>query len=182
MSRIVDGHGGYRDLEAFKMATIIYDGTVVFCGRFIDPRSRTTDQMIQAARSGQKNIAEGSMAAATSRKTEIKLTGVARASLGELLLDYEDFLRQRNLLTWDKDDEQALEIRRFAVRVDRSYKTYAPYIEQGTAEQAANTLICMIHQTMYLLRKLLEHLERRFLQDGGFTERLYKARREHRDK
>ena len=109
--RIIPPHGGYRKLRSFQAAQAVYDGTVLFCGRFIDRRSRTHDQMVQAARSGVQNIAEGSMASATSKKTELKLTGVARASLEELLLDYEDFLRQRGLRRWDKDSPEAQALR-----------------------------------------------------------------------
>src|SRR5437764_13932089 len=109
---LIPRHGGYRKLRSFQTAQMVYDLTVVFCDRFIDSRSRTKDQMLQAARSGVQNIAEGSMASATSKKTEIKLTGVARASLEELLLDYEDFLRQRGLRIWNKDSAEALAVRR----------------------------------------------------------------------
>ena len=108
---LIQPHGGYRKLRSFQTAQQVYDATVVFCGRFVDPRSRTRDQMVQAARSGVQNIAEGSMASATSKKTELKLTGVARASLEELLLDYEDFLRQRGLRSWDKNSPEALAVR-----------------------------------------------------------------------
>jgi restriction system protein len=96
--------GGYRDLRSFQTATIVYDATASFCERFVDKRSRTHDQMIQASRSGRQNIAEGSRAAASSSQTELRLVNVARDSLEELLLDYEDFLRQRGLRVWDKDD------------------------------------------------------------------------------
>src|SRR5574337_1381220 len=106
--RIIPPHGGYRDLRSYQMAEIVYDATVAFCDRFIDRRSRTHDQMVQAARSGKQNIAEGSMASGTSKKTELKLIGVARASLEELLLDFEDFLRQKGLPLWGKEHEQAL--------------------------------------------------------------------------
>ncbi len=109
--RVILPHGGYRKLRSFQAAQAVYDSTVLFCGRFVDKRSRTHDQMIQAARSGVQNIAEGSMASATSRKAELKLTGVARASLEELLLDYEDFLRQRGLRLWAKDSPEALVVR-----------------------------------------------------------------------
>src|SRR5499427_6662052 len=95
--------GGYRALAAFRAATVVYDGTYWFCERYVDRRSRTHDQTVQAARSGRQNIAEGSRASGTSRKTELKLVGVARASLEELLLDCEDFLRQRGLRLWGKD-------------------------------------------------------------------------------
>ena len=94
---LIPPHGGYRSLKSYQMAEIVFDGTAVFCDRFIDKRSRTHDQMVQAARSGKQNIAEGSMASGTSKKTELKLVGVARASLEELLIDYQDFLRQRGL-------------------------------------------------------------------------------------
>ena len=103
--------GGYRQLRSFQMATVIYDATVKFCARFVDPRSRTTDQMVQAARSGRQNIAEGSRAAAASSQTELRLVQVARASLDELLLDYEDFLRHRKLRAWGKDDPEAKAVR-----------------------------------------------------------------------
>lgn len=100
---LITKHGGYRDLKSFQIAQLIYDVTIRFCDRYIDKRSRTTDQMIQAARSGVQNIAEGSQASGTSRKFEIKLTSVARASLEELKLDYEDFLRHRGLKQWERD-------------------------------------------------------------------------------
>jgi len=170
-------HGGYRTLKSYQMAEIAYDGTAAFCDRFVPVRSRTHDQMVQAARSGKQNIAEGSMASGTSRKMELKLVGVARASLEELLLDYEDFLRGRGLPLWGKDHRQAQAVRRLAYRPDRSYKTYSTYIEQAPPEVAANTMICIIHQANYLLDRQLRKLEERFLAEGGFTERLYHARR-----
>ncbi len=110
-SPLIPPHGGYRSLKSYQMAEIIYDATVAFCERFIDKRSRTVDQMTQAARSGKQNIAEGSMASATSKKTELKLIGVARASLEELLLDFEDFLRQKGSPLWAKDHPQAIAVR-----------------------------------------------------------------------
>jgi len=183
--RVISPHGGYRKLRSFQVAELVYDGTVVFCDRFVDKRSRTHDQMVQAARSGRQNIAEGSMASATSKKTELKLTNVAKASLEELLLDYEDFLRQRGLRRWDKDSPEALAVRnRF--RSDRSDKSDQsdvsdPYgLASTTAEAAANTLICLINQVTYLLKRQLEKLEQSFLHEGGFTERLYQARQETR--
>jgi restriction system protein len=178
---VISAHGGYKSLKSFQMSEIVYDGTVKFCKRFIDQRSRTVDQMVQAARSGRQNIAEGSMASGTSKKTELKLVSVARASLEELLLDYEDFLRQRDLPLWGKDDPRAREIRGLAGTVNRSYTTYMTYIEARSAETAANTMICLIHQTSYLLDQQLRQLEEAFLQQGGFTERLYNARRHARD-
>jgi len=177
---IIGPHGGYRNLKSYQTAEIIYDATVKFCERFIDRRSRTVDQMVQAARSGKQNIAEGSMASGTSKKTELKLVGVARASLEELLLDYQDYLRQHRLPLWGKEHPHAQSIRKLAYADNRSYKTYMTYIENSPGEIAANTLICLIHQANYLLDKLLRQLERQFLQQGGFTEKLYHARKTSR--
>lgn len=173
---LIPPHGGYRELQSYKMAEIVFDATVVFCGRFIDRRSRTHDQMVQAARSGKQNIAEGSMASGTSKKTELKLIGVARASLEELLVDYQDFLRQRGFERWSKDHAKAKEIRALAYRSNKSYTTYTTYFEKAEPELAANAAICLIHQTNYLLDRQLRQLEREFLDKGGFTERLYHAR------
>jgi restriction system protein len=174
-------HGGYRGLKSFQNAIIIHDATVTFCGRFLDPRSRTNDQMVQAARSGKQNIAEGSMASGTSRKMELRLVGVARASLEELLLDYEDFLRQKKLGLWNKDDPEALAIRRMAYDEHRSYTTYMSYAETSPPGFVANALICLIHQTNYLLDQLLRQLERRFIEEGGFSERLHAIRMARRN-
>ena len=142
--QLIPPHGGYRDLQSYQMSEIVYDATVVFCDRFISKRSRTHDQMVQAARSGKQNIAEGCMASGTSKKFELKLIGVARASLEELLLDFED------------------------------------YIEDSSPEIAANTMVCLINQTNYLLDQQLRVLERDFLKEGGFTERLYRTRSQMR--
>ena len=120
----IDPHGGFRNLKSYQMSEIVYDATVVFCDRWIGRRSRTHDQMVQAARSGKQNIAEGSMASGTSKKFELKLVGVARASLEELLLDYHDFLRQRKLPLWGKNHPQAQRIRKLAYVSNRSYTTY----------------------------------------------------------
>jgi restriction system protein len=177
---LIPPHGGYRDLKSYQMAEIVFDATTVFCDRFIDKRSRTHDQMVQAARSGKQNIAEGSMASGTSKKTELKLIGVARASLEELLLDFQDFLRQRGLPLWPKGNPQAQEIRALAYRSDRSYLTYKPYFEKPEPETAANAAICLIHQANYLLDRQLRSLEKEFLEEGGFTERLYRVRSQAR--
>jgi len=179
---LIPPHGGYRDLKSYQMAEIVHDATIVFCGRFIDKRSRTHDQMVQAARSGKQNIAEGSMASGTSKKTELKLVGVARASLEELLLDFQDFLRQRELPLWGKEHAKAKEIRALAHRSDRSYSTYKTYFEGSSPETAANTAICLIHQANYLLDQQLRALEKGFLEEGGFTERLYRVRSQTREK
>jgi four helix bundle suffix protein len=162
------------------MSEILYDSKVVFCNLFIDKKSRTHDQMVQAARSGKQNIAEGCMASGTSKKTELKLIGVARASLEELLLDFQDFLRQSGLSLWGKDHVRAKEVRNLAYKEDRSYRTYKPCIEGTPAEVAANTIICIIHQANYLLDRQLKVLEREFVKEGGFTERLYRVRTQAR--
>jgi len=174
--RIIPPHGGYRELQSYQMAEIVFDGTAAFCDRFIDRRSRTHDQMVQAARSGKQNIAEGSMASGTSKKSELKLIGVARASLEELLLDFQDYLRQQGLLLWGKDHPESKEVRALCYKKDRSYLTYKTYFEKNSAEIAANTLVCLIHQTNYLLDQQLRALEKEFLKEGGFTERLYRVR------
>jgi len=176
----IDPHGGFRNLKSYQMSEIVYDATVAFCDRWIGRRSRTHDQMVQAARSGKQNIAEGSMASGTSKKFELKLVGVARASLEELLLDYQDFLRQRNLPLWDKNHPKAQKIRQLAYASNRSYKTYRTYIEGSPPEVAANALTCLIHQTNFLLDQQLRQLEKQFLEQGGFTEKLYRTRQSAR--
>ena len=197
VKKLIPTHGGYRNLRSFQVAEIVYDGTVIFCDRFVPKRSRTHDQMVQAARSGRQNIAEGSMASATSKKTELKLTNVAKASLEELLLDFEDFLRQRKLPQWDKSDAEALAVRKryrgfpaewfqaldLSDRSDQSDKTERldPYdIRDASPEETANTLLCLINQATYLLKRQIEKLEKDFLNEGGFTERLYRVRTERR--
>ena len=185
-------HGGYRKLRSFQVAQIIYDGTVAFCDRFVDKRSRTRDQMVQAARSGRQNIAEGSRASATSSQTELRLVGVARASLDELLLDYEDFLRQRGLAQWGKIDSRAVQVRALGKvqqpdpsdesdRTDRTdAATYTPWLGHADPAVVANALICLIHQANYLLDQQLRGLEQQFIREGGYSERLHAARLEAR--
>ncbi|MBM4453650.1 MAG: four helix bundle protein [Chloroflexi bacterium] len=177
--------GGYRKLRSFQTATIIYDTTVSFCNRFIDPRSRTVDQMVQAARSGRQNIAEGSRASAVSSQTELRLVNVARASLDELLLDFEDYLRQHNLPLWAKDDPQAHAVREIGKnhRTDPSDPTdptdaeaYSPWLTSADPAVVANAIICLIHQTNYLLDRQVSGLERQFIKEGGYSERLAAAR------
>jgi len=183
---LIPPHGGFRKLRSFQCARVVYDGTVIFCDRFIDKKSRTHDQMVQAARSGVQNIAEGSMASATSKKIEMKLTGIARASLRELLLDYEDFLRQRKLCQWDKNDPRSLAVRgKFKeYKSDRSDMSDMSDLYRFTelpAEELANTLVCLINQASYLLWQQLQYLEKEFLHGGGFTERMYNARKSYRN-
>jgi four helix bundle suffix protein len=172
-------HGGYEDLLSFQKARIVYDGTVRFCERFLEKRDRTVSQMVQAARSGKQNILEGSQASGTSKEAEIKLINVARASLEELLEDYRDFLRVRKLALWDKSSREARFVRRLGTSSNRSYATY---IETRPAQVVANILICLIHQTNYLLDQQLRQLEKAFLTEGGLRERMTRARLSARSK
>jgi four helix bundle suffix protein len=172
-------HGGFRKLRSFQTAQLAYDGTFIFCDRFIDKRSRTHDQMVQAARSGVQNIAEGSLASATSKETEVKLTNVARASLGELLLDYEDFLRQRGLRQWAMDSPEAKEVRSL-YQSDKSDSSDIYAFKTASGEVAANTLICLINQASSLLNRQIRQLEQDFLAQGGLRERMTRARLESR--
>jgi four helix bundle suffix protein len=178
---LITPHGGYKNLKSYQNAEIIYDATVVFCDKYISRFSRTHDQMVQAARSGKQNIAEGSVVSGTSKKTELKLVNVARGSLEELLKDYGDYLRQHNLPLWQKEQAKAREIRALCYRSNKSYETYKTYIENMGPEIAANTLVCLINQTNYLLDQQLRALDRAFLEKGGFTERLYKMRQQYKD-
>ena len=175
-------HGGYEDLLSFQKARIVYDATVRFCERFLSKRDRTVDQMVQAARSGKQNILEGCQASGTSKEAEIKLVNVARASLEELLEDYRDFLRVRKMALWEKDSREARFVRRLGSRENRSYEPYRTYIETRPAEIVANILICLIHQTNYLLDQQLRQLEKAFLEEGGLRERMTRARLSHRSR
>jgi restriction system protein len=186
--------GGYRETCSFQTSTLIYDATVWFCEKFFDPRSRTVDQMVQAARSGRQNIAEGSRAAATSSQTELRLVNVARASLEELLLDYEDFLRHRRLTQWTPDSTEALAVRNvprnYRDRSDQSNLTgltdqarwalYKPWLEHAEPAVRANALICLINQANYLLDQQVVALETQFNEGGGYSEQLATQRLAHR--
>ncbi len=172
----IPAHGGYEDLLSFQKARIVFDATVCFCGRFLDRRDRTYDQMVQAARSGKQNILEGSQASGTSKETEIKLVNVARASLEELLEDYRDFLRTRDFPLWEKGSREAMFVRKLGAKENRSYEAYRPYTETRPPEIVANLVICLIHQTNYLLDQQLRQLEKAFLQEGGLRERMTRAR------
>jgi four helix bundle suffix protein len=176
-------HRGYEELLSFQKARVVYDGTVEFCQRFLAKRGdRTVDQMVQAARSGKQNILEGSQASGTSKEMEIKLINVARASLEELLEDYRDFLRVRKQILWDKNSKEALFVRRLGSHKNRSCEAYRTYIETRPPEVVANILICLIHQTNYLLDQQLRQLEEAFLREGGLRERMTRARLSHRSR
>lgn len=176
----IPAHGGYRQLLSYQKATVIYDGTVYFTKRFFKKFDRTIDQMVQAARSGKQNIAEGSMASATSRETEIKLTNVAKASLEELMIDYEDFLRTNKLTKWEKDHPLVSRFRKLNRMPGANYDNYRNDIENESREVCANTMICLIHVTTYLLSQQLKTLEKKFLDEGGLREKMMKARIEKR--
>jgi restriction system protein len=194
MSEKIRSGGGYRDTCSFQTATIIYDATYWFCEKFLDPRSRMADQMVQAARSGRQNIAEGSRASTTSSQTELRLVNVARASLDELLLDYEDFLRHRHLTQWAPDGPKAIAVRqvprRFRDQSDRSnltdltdaerWKLYAPWLEHADPAVRANALICLINQANFLLDRQIAALEKQFVEEGGYSELLAAKRMQHR--
>lgn len=185
--------GGYRDLRSFQIATIIYDATWRFCERFLEPRSRMSDQMIQAARSGRQNIAEGSRASATSSQTELRLVNVARSSLEELLLDYEDYLRHRRLPQWAPGSRESNVVRTvgqhrrtdlteqsaksfYRLADEQHYELYAQWLDHAQPAVRANALICLIHQANYLLDRQIAALERQFIAEGGYSEQLATAR------
>ena len=173
---VIPPHGGYKRLLTFQKAEIVYDATVAFCAELLDRRDRTTDQMVQAARSGKQNIVEASMASGTSKETEIKLMNVARASLEELLEDYRDYLRTHSVPLWAKDSKEALFVRKLGRQENESYETYRTYIDTRPAETIANILVCLIHQTNYLLDQQIRQLEQAFLKEGGLRERMTRAR------
>ena len=166
-------HGGYAGLLAYQKALIVFQGTVRFCERFMGKRDRTVDQMVQAARSGKQNIVEGGKISGTSKETEIKLLNVSRSSLEELLEDYRDFLRNRGLHLWPKESREALFVRRLVRKENATYETY---VETRSPEVVVNILICLIHQTNYLLDQLMRKLEKEFLEQGGLRERMTRAR------
>ncbi len=205
MSDLIPKHGGYRKLKSFQVAQLVYDVTVRFCDRYIDKFSRTRDQMVQAARSGVQNIAEGSQASATSKKTELKLTQVARASLEELKLDYEDFLRQRGLAQWERENQlrqelidrrcqTADEVAAWVVEVvkksglcgqigqrgqkaESSTESTASTLSIKTyPEFSANAALVLLTVACSLLDRQVERLAQDFEKEGGFTERLYRVR------
>jgi four helix bundle suffix protein len=167
---------GYKGLPFFKQAEIIYDFTIEFCNRYVDSKSRTKDQMIQAARSGKQNIAEGYLQ--KSIEGRIKLLGVARGSLEELLNDYYDFLRQKNFKLWAKDSSEARKVRALVYNRYNSYNNYKIYTD--SPESAANAMVCLINQTNQLLDQKLRWLEDRFVKEGGFRENLFKKRMDYR--
>ena len=147
--------GNYQELLSYQKAEIVYDLTFRFCERFLNYKDRTIDQMVQAARSGKQNIAEGSKAAKTSSEMELKLTNVARASLEELLLDFQDYLRTRNHPIWDKDSKEALYVRKLGNQSNESYETYREFADTRDGGVVANIGLCLTHQANYLSNELV---------------------------
>jgi four helix bundle suffix protein len=201
---LIPRHGGYRKLRSFQVAQLVYDVTVRFCDRYIDKRSRTHDQMVQAARSGVQNIAEGSLASGTSKKTELKLTNVARASLEELRLDYQDFLRQRGLEQWEPEHPALVRLKARRVATVEEFVEWVGEelartntdehgqtrtngkpvkVRAGqwrSAELVANGALSLLNVCCYLLDRQLGAQATIFEREGGFTERLYRVRSEKR--
>ena len=181
MSAILKRKGDYNNLIAYKKSVIIYDITFFFTQHFLQKGDRTIDQMLQAARSGKHNIAEGNRAVATSTETEIKLTNVAKASLEELLIDYQDYLRTRNKLLWDASNPRYEKMRAYAAS-ELIFDQYHSLLHKYNDEALANLCITLIHQTSFLLYRLLEKQEKNFLKEGGIKERMYQARVNVRNK
>ena len=173
--------GNYRNLIAYQKAECIYDITYYFAHHFLDRNDRTINQMIQAARSGKQNIAEGCAASTTSAETEIKLVNVARASLQELLIDYEDHLRVRNLIKWNVNDKNAIIVRRVCAKHNES-AFYRNAIQVRTDDTIANIAITLIYQEDVILRKYLDRIKDDFIKHGGIREQMTKARIEYRNK
>jgi four helix bundle suffix protein len=178
---IIPPRGDYQTLLSYQKAEVVYDMTFRFVHKFLSRGDRTSDQMIQSARSGKQNILEGSKAATTSKETEIKLTNVARASLEELLADYRDYLRVRDHVIWDKDSREARYVRDLGRKSPQTFELYREFVETRPADVIANIAICLIHQTNYLLDQQLKTLEREFIEHGGLRERMTKARLNHRN-
>lgn len=172
--------GNYRSLIVYQKAECIYDVTFFFAHKFLEKGDRTVDQMVQAARSGKQNIAEGSAASTTSRETELKLMNVAKASLQELLIDYEDYLRVRGLEQWQSTDSRYIRTRKVAAKHnDSAY--YREAVAVRSEETVANIAITLIHQADAMLLKLIEILKRQFVQQGGIREEMTRARLSYRN-
>lgn len=176
MSEIILPHGGFKKLKSYRFSVIVFDGTVRFTQRYFSRGDRTVDQMVQAARSCKQNIVEGSEAAGTSRETELKLTNVARASLGELLEDYEDFARLHNIALWEKGYRLYSRFSELMNTPDCNYVTLQGALEHQDTAIVVNAMVCLCRLTRYLLGKQIEGLERDFLNHGGVRERMTAAR------
>ena len=174
-------HGHYRHLRVYRVAEALYDLTYIFSKRFLPSRGdRTVDQMVQAARSGKQNIAEGNQAAATSAETEIKLTNVARASIEELLADYEDYLRTRSLPQWDVGHPRMGPLRQWT-RSEDFFAQYREKAEHLSAEEMSNLGLTLCHQAVYMLGQLMKTQQTRFVEQGGIKEQMHRARTGYRN-
>jgi four helix bundle suffix protein len=180
--RLLPPRGDYRTLLSFQKAEVVFDLTFRFVHKFLSKGDRTMDQMIQAARSGKKNVLEGSKAAIISKETEIKLTGVARASLQELLDDCQDYLRARDLKAWDKNSKEALYVRKLGRKTPQTYELYRKFVESRPPEVVANIALCLTHQANYLIDKQLLRLEKDFIEQGGLRERMTRIRLQYRNR
>ena len=180
MAEVILPHGNYRELESYQNSVIIFDATQSFCQLFLTKGDRTIDQMIQAARSGKQNIIEGCAASGISSETEIKLIGVARASLEELVEDYRDYLRTHHMSLWPKEDLRIQQIRQLAQQKNKTYETYKSYLLPNNPELFCNTMISLIYQTNYLLDRQLQSLAKTFTEKGGIRERMAAARKSYR--
>lgn len=178
--QFLENRGGYRKLRVYKITESIYDITWHFVHRFVEKGDRTFDQMIQAARSGKQNIAEGSEASTTSKETEIKLTNVAKASLEELLIDYEDYLRVRGMEQWKTGHPRYERMRQYT-QTPQFAEDISHRLEQFNDEELSNLAITLINQATYLLRRLLESQQRQFIQEGGIREQMTRARLNYRN-
>jgi four helix bundle suffix protein len=180
--RVIPPRGDYQTLHAFHKAQVLYDITFRFAHKYFTRGDRTIDQMIQAARSGKKNILEGSKAGRASKEVELKMTNSACGSLEELLDDYRDYLRVREHREWSPDSKEALYVRRLGRKVPQTYELYREFVETRPPETAANIAICLIHQANYLVDQRLLRLEKDFLEQGGLRERMLQARVAYRRK
>jgi four helix bundle suffix protein len=181
INSFIPPHGNYKELLSYKKAEIVFDLTFRFCHRFLTKGDRTVDQMVQAARSGKQNIIEGCQASGTSKETEIKLINVARASMEELLEDFRDYLRVRDFPIWDKNSEKALFVRKLGGKPQAAFEDFREFVETRSADIVANIAICLINQTNFLLDRQIRRLEQDFLNEGGFRERMSRARIQVRD-
>jgi four helix bundle suffix protein len=175
-------HGGYKNLLSYQKSEIVFDATVYFCGRFLSKRDRTFDQMIQASRSEKQNIVEASLASGFSKQMEIKLPGVARASLEELLEDYRDFMRNNGIEEWDKDHPYARRLSQLCRVKNGNYETFRKGIESTDPAICCNVIVGLIKVTTFLLDQQLKRLEQDFLKEGGLRERMTRARLQARAK
>jgi four helix bundle suffix protein len=178
---IIPPRGDYQTLLSFQKAEVVYDITFRFAHKYLSKGDRTVDQMIQSARSGKQNILEGSKAGTTSKEMEIKLTNVGRASLEELLRDYRDYLRVRDLSLWDKDSKEARYVRNLGRKTPQTFELYREFVETRSPEVIANIAICLIHQANYLIDQQLKTLEQEFIEQGGLRERMTRARLNYRN-